>query len=66
MTRKSMWLKLIITDVIMSACIFANSCWYIQHPNSMSLFAIAVAGLALIYCTYKYLRLLKKYKNVLR
>ena len=64
--RKSIWLKLVITDVILSVCIVANGYWYIQKSNPVSLLAAAIAGLSLIYCTYKYLRLLKKNKNVLR
>lgn len=66
MTRKSIWLKLIITDVIMGACIIANGCFFIEEPKFMSLLAMVVAGIAIGYCTPKYLKLLKKGKNVLR
>ena len=60
MTRKSIWLKLIISDVIMSACIAFNGYWYIQHPNSMSLFAIAVTGFVIVFTTCLYFLLLRK------
>ncbi|MBA7706237.1 hypothetical protein ES703_115088 [subsurface metagenome] len=66
MTRKSIWLKLIITDVIMGVCIVGNGYWYIQHHNSMSLLAIAVAGFAIVFATCAYFLLLRKHKNVLR
>ena len=61
MTRKSVWLKLIITDVIMSACIVANGYWYIQHPNPMTIFAIAVAGFVIVFTTCLYFLLLRKH-----
>jgi len=62
MTRKSsIWLKLIVSDVIMSVCVVANSCWYIQSPHPASLLAIAVAGLAMVFVTCRYFLLLRKY-----